>query len=287
MKKEDKKNLKTYILISFGFTWIFWITAFFMGYKDISFLRYLNWDFESDNQVIRHLIFRVGVYGPLIGALITTYFYSGKKGFKVFVHKVFKVRVKIKWYIYLILLPLIINIVVILIGMMLGIGFNSFFNSSIPLKYIIIFFIYEVLTSGMEEPGWRGFALEKLQSNYTAEKTGWILGLIWAIWHYPYVISLYIDSGFITLIFSLAGFSMAIIGQTFIMIWFYNNTKSIFISILLHAWLNTTTTFILGDLTITNPIIGIIPALVTWGIVLILLKIYGGETLTKEIENKK
>lgn len=282
MKSKDKKALITYVLITFGFTWFFWIIALYMGYKDISFLRYLNWNFENSNQVIRHLIFRIGVYGPLVGSLIATYLYSGKKGIYSFINKIFKIKVKIRWYLYLFLLPIVLNLAVVLIGLILGISINSFFKSSIPINYIIIFFIYEVLTSGLEEPGWRGFALEKLQNSYTAEKAGWILGLIWAIWHYPYVISLYINSGWFPLIFSLVGFSMAIIGQTFIIIWFYNNTKSIFITILLHAWLNTSATFILGDLTIENPIMGIIPALITWGIVLILLKVFGGETLTKE-----
>jgi membrane protease YdiL (CAAX protease family) len=132
----------------------------------------------------------------------------------------------------------------------------------------------------MEEPGWRGFLLEKLQKIYTAEKSSWILGLIWAVWHYPYLLFLYSNLDLISIIFSIVGFTMAIIGQTFIITWFYNNTKSVLITILLHAWLNTSTTYILGNLTITNPIMGVIPALVTWGIVFILLKKYGGKTLT-------
>ena len=47
MKKEDKRSLIIYTLITFAFTWIFWIEALYMGYKDIPFLRYFNWDFES------------------------------------------------------------------------------------------------------------------------------------------------------------------------------------------------------------------------------------------------
>ena len=106
------------------------------------------------------------------------------------------------------------------------------------------------------------------------------MGLLWAVWHYPYVISLYISWGILPIIVSVAGFTMSIIGQTFIFTWFYNNTKSVFISILFHAWLNTVTTFILGNITINYPIMGIIPALVTWGLVFLLLKIYGGKRLT-------
>jgi len=87
----------------------------------------------------------------------------------------------------------------------------------------------------MEGPDWRGFALDNLQNKSTAEKASWILGLIWAIWHFPLFISLYHNQEIITIIFSLAGFTMVMIGQTIIYTWFYNNTKSVFITILHHA----------------------------------------------------
>jgi len=283
MEKKNKRSLTTYIIISFSFSWILWITALTMGYEDISFLKYLRCNFESPGQILAHIVFRIAVYGPLIAAFMTTYIYSKQRGIKELIKKIFKVQVGFKWYLYLFLLPLFLNLIVVIIGLMFGIRLQSFFKSNISFNYLFLFFIYEILTSGLEEPGWRGFVLERLQNTYSAEKASWILGIIWAIWHYPYVISLYSDTGIITLLFSLIGFSMAIIGQTFIMTWFYNNTKSIFISILLHAWLNTSTTFILGNITIDNPIMGIIPALVTWGIVFILLKIYGGQTLTRRI----
>ena len=281
MNSRDKKSLIVYVVITYAVTWLFWIVGLLRGYQDITFLRYINWEFESTKQMSAHIIFRIGVYGPIIGAFITSYLFSKKRGMKKLAKKIFKVKVDIKWYLFLFLIPILINLIVVLIGLLMGIEIKAFFNSSLPLSYIIIFFIYQVFTSGLEEPGWRGYALEKIQNNYTAEKTGWILGLIWAVWHFPYVISLYAQAGFLTMIFSLAGFSMAIIGQTFIIIWFYNNTKSVFIAILLHAWLNTSATFILGDLTIINPIMGILPAVVTWAVVFILLKVYGGETLTE------
>jgi len=280
MEKSKIRSLYLYVGLAYLITWVLWIAAFLLGYKDISFLNILNWDFNNQSSVISFLIFRLGVYGPIISSFVITYYYFKSEGLKNLWKRIIKWNVEIKWYLYMLLIPILINLAVVLIGIIIGIPFDSFFKSELPISIILIYFLYQIFTSGMEEPGWRGFLLEKLQKIYSAEKSSWILGLLWAVWHYPYLLFLYSKLDLISIIFSIAGFTMAIIGQTFIITWFYNNTKSIFITILLHAWLNTSTTYILGNITIVNPVMGVIPALVTWGIVFILLKRYGGETLT-------
>ncbi len=37
-----------------------------------------------------------------------------------------------------------------------------------------------------EEPGWRGFALPRLQSKWSAIKATFVLYVIWALWHVPF-----------------------------------------------------------------------------------------------------
>jgi len=265
-----KNNIIFYTLLAYGFTWILWISAISLGYKDLSFIEIINFEFEDLKEVLAFLLFRLGVYGPLAAAIITIYY--KKLNIKEFWQRITNWKIEIKWYLYVLLLPIFINIIVVLIGMLIGIPLNNFFNSNIPFNLVIVYFIYELLTSGLEEPGWRGFVLPALEKIYDVEKASWILGIIWAVWHYPYVIFLYSGIGIIPTIFSLAGFTMSIIAQTFIITWFYNNTKSVLVTILLHTWLNTSTTFILGNITIINPAMGIIPGLVSWGIVFVLLK---------------
>ena len=45
-------------------------------------------------------------------------------------------------------------------------------NYRFPLGSIALYFLYQFVTSGMEEPGWRGFGLEVLRKNMSAEKKG-------------------------------------------------------------------------------------------------------------------
>ena len=47
-------------------------------------------------------------------------------------------------------------------------------------------YLLQLLTSGLgEEPGWRGYLLPRLQAQFTPVRSIWLLGLAWAVWHYP------------------------------------------------------------------------------------------------------
>ena len=282
MKKNRRKSLLYYVIIAYGITWLFWITATLMGYEEISFPKFFYWDFNNSKQKTLFFIFRIGIYGPLIASLAVTFWRFKLDGLKNLWSRITKWKVHIKWYLFLFLIPVVINLFAVFTGIITGMSFNDFFQSEIPWSLFLIYFFYQIVTSGMEEPGWRGFALDNLQSKYTAEKASWILGLVWAIWHYPLLISLYHNQAMISILFSLGGFTMVMIGQTIIYTWLYNNSKSVFITILHHAWGNTATVYILGTVATHNPIIGLLTGIFTWGIALLLLRIFGGKTLTKD-----
>lgn len=281
MSSRADRSLYVFILTAYLITWLCWIAAIVLGYEDISFMQVVNRDFTSNREVFTFILFRLGVYGPLLAAAGTSAYFFKSRGLSNIWKRMIKWRLNREWYLYLLLLPIFINLAVVLAGLIIGLEFSAFFSSNIPLLYLFLFFIYQVFTSGMEEPGWRGFALERMLERYTAEKASWLLGLVWAVWHFPYLFYLYEGRGIFVLIPSLLGFTMAIIGQTFIITWFYVNTRSLFLAIILHAWLNTAAIIILGDITIINPSMGIFPALFTWLVVVFLLKKYGN-SLTKK-----
>jgi len=272
MNRREKKALITYFILAYSFSWSFWLLAFLFDYSDPSFAATLETEFIQSNQLLPFLIFRLGVYGPLLASLYVTRLYYERAGLKHLLNKIFHWRLHPKFYFTALFLPLFILFIVWMIGLLSRIPSDDFFNSNISVYLLLPFFLYQIFTSGLEEPGWRGFALEHLEKAYSFEKTNWILGTVWAVWHFPYVIYLYYGDGLTAIFLTLLGFSFSIIGQTFIFSWLYLKTRSVFLMIFFHAWLNTSTTLVLGDITIENPVMGTVPALVTWGIVFLLTK---------------
>jgi membrane protease YdiL (CAAX protease family) len=123
--------------------------------------------------------------------------------------------------------------------------------SSYPLDVkllgtVIITFLYGIIYAGLsEEPGWRGFALPRLQAMFSPLVSSLILGVIWAVWHAPgrfggieakSVSDTLVEWGLILLV-------------TVIFTWIFNRTKgSILVTALLHPAMNTATTFLTGSI---------------------------------------
>ena len=88
-----------------------------------------------------------------------------------------------------------------------------------------------------EEPGWRGFALPRLQPLHGPLVGSIILGILWALWHLPLF-----WSGVWTppTIPNIVMFILMITALTIIMTWVFNNAKgSLLITMLMHASFNT------------------------------------------------
>src|SRR5258708_3068856 len=76
------------------------------------------------------------------------------------------------------------------------------------------------VSSLVEEPGWRGFALPRLQERYGPLTGSLILGLCWGLWHLPlFTIPGYdgAGTGFLGIIIPWAEFTVALMGASIIM----------------------------------------------------------------------
>lgn len=227
------KDSKCYLIISFGWTWSLWIISYLIssniGHKlitDIDIFNMLS-TFINSKGLLPQIIFALGVFGPMIG-----YFFSKKR-------EPIRGTPKTEF----ILLSIIFPIVMILPTIILSSFWRQFNSQSISLNYLLSIFIYFVsnlITSGTEEFGWRGYLYPALkEENKTFWDISWKGGLIWAFWHFPLMFYLYLNQGIFVLLPSLVGFTAGIIAMNYITNFIYEKTKSVFLSMILHALNNT------------------------------------------------
>lgn len=167
-------KLCVFLILTFLWSWILWIIG----------LKYLS-DGINQETISKFLVyFFIGVYGPTISGIITTLFFDGLAGMFELIKKLFIWKVHLKYYIYIILLPLIFVII--------GIALYSQFIGTIGIFDKMAYLsIPTVLFSGLyagplgEELGWRGFLLPEFQKRYSNLKSAIFIGFIWFFWHIP------------------------------------------------------------------------------------------------------
>jgi uncharacterized protein len=98
-------------------------------------------------------------------------------------------------------------------------------------------FDYSTLLGGPlgEEPGWRGFALPRLQRLMQPWKASVLLGILWACWHLPLFLSSEWTSS------TIPQFVLILVGLSVVMAFVFNlSGQNVLVAICLHAMFNTT-----------------------------------------------
>ncbi|RLD69407.1 MAG: hypothetical protein DRI95_00075 [Bacteroidetes bacterium] len=101
-----------------------------------------------------------------------------------------------------------------------------------------------------EEIGWSGFLTPKLLKITTIPKTSIIVGLYWAVWHYPAIIEGGVYGYGEPLWIALPGFTLVLIGLSFLRTYFVSKSKSLWTGTLIHVSHNVITMGIFFDLTV-------------------------------------
>ncbi len=102
----------------------------------------------------------------------------------------------------------------------------------------------------MEELGWTGFAIPRLKQCHGVFATGLIAGGLWGSWHF--LVSFWysgVNSGELTLSLFLTLYFLTGVAQLTAyrlqMVWVYDRTESLLVTVLMHASLIVSTTPIL------------------------------------------
>jgi uncharacterized protein len=172
--------------------------------------------------------------GPFLSAFIMTGITEGREGVGRLLRQLVLWRVGFRWYLFaLIGLPAIMVISVIFLPGALA-SFEGLATLS-PL-FLLALFVYVFFLGGPlgEEPGWRGFALPRLQRRYGPLVGSLILGPIWAFWHVPLFWAPAWNLP--PTILNIVLFVIAATAFTIVLTWVFNNTKgSLLIAVLVHT----------------------------------------------------
>ncbi len=180
----------------------------------------------------------LGVFGPLIAALFLTAYYSGMEGVKGLLKKFLIWKVSWKWYAIALLTAAAIRfagleILAVFEGPLPGVTF-------VDPAVLLLSLPQWILIVPIEEIGWRGYALPRLQTKFNALNASLILGILWGTWHVPLM---FIQPNRMiggSLEWGIGIFLLSTLLATIFMAWIYNSTNgSLLIVTLFHAANNT------------------------------------------------
>ena len=229
---RDNK-LWLFFIATFVFSWMFWLgDVIFQGIPG----------FEAITQSMSGMLVLGGVMGPTLVALFLTYHNEGPTGTKQLLKRGIKVFKPAWWLAVLFLYPLLV-VGALVITAFVADAPEIIANMQRGVSGLMSFPIVLVVGGPLlEEYGWRGFALDRLQSRWNGLVSSLILGVIWSIWHLPLFLITGTTQNLLLNRLPVASmlFFVTVIFLSITFTWFYNNTeRSVLGAILLHTMWNT------------------------------------------------
>ena len=267
--KEEKKNLLLFFILTFVISWLLWLPSVLVSSGLIP---------AGPIQIFGQF----AIFGPFIAAFALTFANTGKDGAKQLFFSGWNIKFNKKW-IFALFLPIFISVVAFLIVSALE-PMNRLQYAWPAIMWIPNFILFYFIGGPFtEEYGWRGYALDRLQSKFNAMFSSLILGVIWSFWHLP----LFFIAGTVQENIPLYEFILLTTVLSVFYTWILNNNRdkngniNVFLAIMFHA--------------ISNFSSGILPYWVTdlgrWilfvinlAIVIVIVALYGFKKLNKSLE---
>lgn len=173
--------------------------------------------------------------GPTLSSLIVLVLTQGWRSLPPFFARYIQWRAGIGWWLIVLFGTLFAVTAVATVVVSTEVLTALIANLPVALATYLITLVTGIILGPLwEEPGWRGFALPRLQSRYGPLLGTLVLGALWAAWHIPGFFGGWLSGSPLALLVSSLAFSM-------IMTWVYNHTRgSILLMILLHSSSNAT-----------------------------------------------
>jgi uncharacterized protein len=171
----------------------------------------------------------IASFGPFLAAVVVLAVTEGKAGLLGLFRRMVRWRVAPGWYAVALLLPVVLAASATALNVLLGAQPPSAGQLG-AWTGVFSTFAFALLIPGVggawEEPGWRGYALPRLQSGRSALVASLILAVLIAGWHLPLMVAGQIHYSDIVLI----------LAAVIVFNWVFNNAKgSVLIIMFIHA----------------------------------------------------
>lgn len=123
-----------------------------------------------------------GAYlGPIASAFLVTAVTGGRGGLREWTQRLWRWRVGWQWY-----AGILLGVPAAIVAATVLVGGRPHALSATVLAAVVPGLVLQMVTTGLaEEPGWRDFALPRLQRRFGPLGSTAVLGPLWAVWHLP------------------------------------------------------------------------------------------------------
>jgi membrane protease YdiL (CAAX protease family) len=249
--------------LALGWSWPFWILAILLGIS-----------IKTTLGVVLGLL---GLLGPMVAGITSTYLTRGKEGRRDYWLRFIDLkRIGTRWYLVIFLFVPVLFALAVMFDILSGGSGAAWEEPALQIfaaPWTIIPFALSIFLIGpLEEFGWRGYVLDRLQERWNALVSSLILGIVWSLWHLPlffikdaYQYNLGAGSPSFWL------FMIGIIPLTVLFTWIFNNTRrSTLAAMLFHFMVNFT-----GELVALTPRAELY-SIVLWVVVAIVITMIWG-----------
>jgi membrane protease YdiL (CAAX protease family) len=228
--KTAKPVKEAYIFL--GLTLVF---SYFVFWGPLALLKIPTNSFVSDvkgpSWAIALLL--VGGFVPSLLAIFLTGKKEGTAGLRHLGRRIVQVNIGWRWYLAAVLVVILATMGQLVIISLTG----QTFDITLFVAQLGSFLPLLIIGPLSEEIGWRGYALDRLQTKWNALVSALIVGLVWGLWHGP--LFAIVGASYHELAIPFMGFLVGMMAVSILFTWLHNNTAgSIWTAIFFH-WLYT------------------------------------------------
>lgn len=229
-----RRPLTSFFTLAFALSWLAW-TPYVLSAQGLGLL---PWHFPTLLGTTQLAGVLPGAYlGPLGAAWLVTRLADGPAGVRVWLGRITRWRVGWRWWVGVVVA---VPVVLVVGGVVLDTEDRLQFPPAAVLLLYVPMLLLQVVTTGLaEEPGWRDFALPRMQPRFGPVRGTVILGFLWGLWHLPLFLTEW--GGWPNVRpADVIAFVLGAVAFSIVMTWVFNRTgQSLPVAIVLHAGVNT------------------------------------------------